>query len=246
MIELKIDRDVKGLLRQLARDFGEDSDQATARLAVSAGREMATVTPPRGNSKKVIQGAIERDARRALVVVGIPAYFAHLQREGSRARMRFRNRWQPVRPDQLERSPARINSHIEQLRNRRGRIPRGLSLDRRLITTLASFRNVMRIRRKLAGTTKGGWIGAGQRAGRFQRGGDRVTIGKNFMSWAQKWAKLGRASRQGREIILHNQSVAAAHLGDVGAADQAVDRSWKKTIAWYKRAIKARERKGNV
>ena len=231
-------------LQRLSRDFGDDADQATARLAVSMAREIAILTPPRGKDKKAILGAIITDAWRVVMV--IPGKFFNHLTKTARPRINMgKGGWQAIRPSQLTRSDRDIYDHIESHRDGKGRVRefKNRQVSMQLITTKPTMNKVLRRRRKLAGVAKGGFLGAGMAAARFQKGADRVSIGKNFMAWAQKHRNLGTARRiKAGEIELRNSARNSGALVGIGEADLAHERAWKNTERWYRRAIKAREK----
>lgn len=229
-------------MERLAKRMGDDAWQAVVRIAVGTAREMARVTYPRGASKKPIIRVIERDARRA--VEAVPAkFFASLERATpGRRQVKFDMVRHKIRKDQLERGEEEINAWIEAARTGRGTVRRELPPPIKMVAPQPAFNRVLRRRRKLAGVTKGGWLGAGMEAARMQKGADRLSIGKNFMSWAQKWRRVGRATRTGNRVLLANRSVAAGHLNNPGQVQEALKWGYQKTRAWYSKAIRDLEK----
>jgi hypothetical protein len=115
----------------------------------------------------------------------------------------------------------------------------------RAITTEAVVKKCFTIRRALSGMAKGGWLGSGMKAAQMQTGGDRIAIGKNYLSYAQKFAKFGRMIMRGgllstRYALLKNtvrhagkKRVLSAN-GIATAKNQAV----LAVVKWYKKANK--------
>ena len=233
-------------LQKLARDFGDDADQATARLAVSVARELAILAPPRGKDKKTIIAAIVTQAWRVVIVIQ-SKFYTHLMKS-KRPRINMgKGGWQPVSHSQFTKSDKQLYDHIESHRDGKGHVReyKNRQLSMQLITTRPAMNKVITRRRKLAGVLKGGFLGAGMAAARYQKGADRVAIGKNFISWAQKHRNMGSAKRPKRgQIELRNNARHASKLMDVLVVDLAEDRAWKNTVGWYKKAIKAREKGG--
>jgi len=246
-LDVQFEAGLREKLQKLARDFGDDADQATARLAVSVARELAVLSPPRGKDKKTIVAAIVTQAWRVVMV--IPSkFFTHLSK-AARPRVNMgKGGWQAIQHSQLTRSDRQIYDHIESHRDGKGRVKefKNRQVHMQLITTLPTMNKVLRRRRKLAGVVKGGFLGAGMEAARYQKGADRVAIGKNYMAWAQKHRGMGSARRtKPGEIELRNSARHAGGQVDVLTVDRAETRAWKNTERWYKKAIKARERKGD-
>ena len=103
---------------------------------------------------------------------------------------------------------------------------------------------VKRLRREKAGMAKGAWLGAGVDIARYQSGTERISIGKNFLGYAQKHARRGTAKSSGNGFkpfaTLSNR---ARHSGSGYVLSQsekskAIGFGARKTIAWYRRAAK--------
>jgi len=233
-------------MERLARKFREDASQATARLAVATGKNLANKTEPWGltsKAKKIINEKMERAARRVCYVVKDARYLKKLEALGPRARIKFRN-WEAVSASQIMRDPKAINAHIDKLRGGRANPPRWIPWSDVVLCSETVFARVMTARRKRAGIHKGGWLGAGIESAGMQGGPARAKIGKNVAFWAQKHTRMGNARRSGdrRYITLVNKAVAAERLLGTAGMAMAFDAAERDTISWYQKQIRFRER----
>lgn len=239
------DKTLNQNFKKWAKKFGDSNKQAVARLAVSVARETAILVEPRGKSKKPIVGAIMKDARKN--IVGIPAKgFTKLTQKRSPG-FKFDHQWVTLRSHQLLRDKGEINAFIERTRDGKGRV-RKLPANHRGVCRKKDFNAALVERKKWAGEAKGSFIGAGLKAARFQRGGSRLTIGKNFMAFAQKHADEGTAKRKltlrGPSINLRSfaEHTKSKRILPFSAPREAARRAWKNTAGWYRRAIKELEK----
>lgn len=240
-LTFEIDRvKTQGVLRELAKDFGDTEKQATARYAVAIARSAAEETEAKGRSKKKQFNAIEAGARAN--IVPIPARDFNRMRKNPKPRFKFGNQWVTLREDQMLEDEGEISSFIERNRDDQGRVRKVGSKDRAVCKS-RDMNKVIRERKKRAGMGKGGWLGAGIAAGRMQRGGERITIGKNFISWAQKHAGLGRARRRGKSILLVNRARHSRGISPRRIPRAAEIKGLRSVINFYRRSLKARERR---
>ena len=246
-MEMYFDKDPERQLRELAKKFREDANQATARLAVATGKELANKSWPWGLGKmarKSIEKNVTDSAKRVCYVIkpGNPGLSARLKAGGRGARVKY-GTWEEVRPGQFKPDPGAINRHIDKLRAGDTNPPRHLPWSKMIVCSTAAVNKAMTIRRKRIGMNKGGWLGAGVAAARFQAGPDRAKIGKNVANWAQKHRKMGSAREEHPYITLTNFMVASEWLLPDRNAMRACDDAWQRTMSWYEKAIKRREKK---
>jgi len=231
-------------LKGYGRRFKDSNWQLTCRLAVSVARELAVLTEPRGKGKKAIVAAIEADARRAVVPLSARTF----QAARRRGRIWDGRQYVAVPADRFLEDEDAVWRAIEVARGRGGRVRKGLT-GGPAVTRRPVFLRVLRKRRKLAGIAKGSWLGAGMEAARFQRGAARLSIGRNFMSWAQKHARFGRARRRRRgwragiELVSLARHTRRREIFPVGVEDEAVARAFRNTANWYRRALKEAEKR---
>ncbi len=237
-------------MERLAKEFKEDASQATARLAVRFGKDLANKTQPWGlttKAKKTIEKSMERSARRVCYVVPPkrPELLRRIKQGGRGARLKSRKLgWNEVQPGQFKSDPSEINRHIDKVRRGKANPPANLPWSSMIVVSNAAFNRAMTARRKRVGIHKGGWLGAGVAAGRLQSGPDRANIGKNVASWAQKHMRMGAArwDADRRYVFLTNYGVNIEGLLTLAGQVQAFDDAQETTLAWYRKAIKRRER----
>lgn len=248
-LNVKFDVDPGIAMEKLARKFGEDAAQATTRLAVSAGKNLANKSQPWGLSKEARQTITENvmDAAQRVCYVIPPkkqAFMKRLQQGGRGARVQYRG-WRQVLPSQIMTDERQINRQIDKVRAGKTNPPRRIPWEKMVVCSNAAFKKAMTARRKRVGMNKGGWLGAGIAAARFQGGPERARIGKNVANWAQKHIRKGRASWDGsrRYINLVNTTRNADQLLPNSGVQAAMEQAWQDTQGWYKKAIRRREKK---
>jgi len=235
-------------LKRFSKDFGETTGQAVVRWSVQACRELALETQavpnnkgekPRGKQ----EGAIFKDSLNVLLVVDT------LQSSGRGYRATNLGKTYYVSADKTCRTPEEINNWIELNRTRRRGRTAMIPVFERKACDKKTHKAAMKIRYKNAGIAKGAWLGAGADIARAQTGMERMSIGKNFLSYAQKHSKWGsaRPSLSGWKPFADITN-RAAHSADKnvltrGGKDRAVGYSLKKTIAWYRKAMKKVDQK---
>lgn len=220
-------------LRRFAKDFGDSNAQAICRWGVSACREAAKQTQVWGDKSKAAKekqwGAIDAGARACLIVL----------EPNEKPRKGKRN---------LLDSPDAINQWIEANRRKSGRVTK-LPPEEKKEATADAFRKAMAIRQRLAGIAKGAWLGAGMEIAKRQRGAEKLAIGKNFLGYAQKHASLGRItfnpSSSNPFGLFHNTArhSASSWVVKPSAIREAMDWGLLKTVSWYRRALKAQDKK---
>jgi len=213
-------------LKKAAKAFGETSAQAVIRWGVSVCRDLAVQTQVFGQTKTKAKQENAITAGAMSVVLIVPKVGAS-NKKGLH-------------------SPEGVNAWIESTRGKNGRTPKNMPLSERKVCTEATFKKAMRDRFKLAGIAKGAWIGAGQDIAKHQTGQDRIAIGKNFLAYSQKHASRGHGipAKSGFSpvAVLENK---AAHSASSWVLKDSSKRSAvafgaRKTITWYRKALKAK------
>jgi hypothetical protein len=231
MITASIDRSkLERSLKRFSRDFGDSNAQALCRWGVQACRELAGATQVFGTgsskAKKQQWNSIEAGARTVLNIV---------QKISSRNANALK-------------SVQEVSDWIDSQRKSKGHT-RKVPASQRPTVTEAIFKKTMTERKKAAGIAKGGWIGAGHDIANAQKGSDRIYIGKNFLGYAQKHAKLGASRRPvpgwrpSAEIINKARHVADAYVLQDSNSKRAIAWSLKKTVKWYSSALKRQDQK---
>ncbi len=229
------------------KQFGDTSNQALLRLAVSVGRECALLTQPQKKSKKVLHDAILGGALKNIKPVSNKLFKKISQ--ANKPAFRFSRGgsaavWAKMTPNQILKSEQEIWHFIEDNRKPNGRV-KWLPYSQKAICRKDDFDKVMVRRRKLAGVTKGSWLGAHQALAKKIRGGDKPRLGKNFMSWAQKHMDKGkgqfrpkRLATSEARLISEAPATKDPRIFAKDFAKEAVERSWRKTRTWYRRQCK--------
>ena len=240
-IEATFDRPkLERSLKTYAKAFGDTNAQAIARWGVQTCREMAFETAVFGKSKMGAkgkqgamtwakgkqEGAMVADALKVILIV--PTIGKN--RKGLS-------------------SPEAVNSWIDSKRTRKNKRTVTLPISERRICTEAVFKKAMKTRFKKAYIAKGGWLGAGMILSGFQTGAEKITIGKNFMSFAQKHSHFGRATKPQSSFTPSSQiSNTAKHTASswvvkAGATTKAINFGLNKTVKWYQSALRAQDKK---
>lgn len=249
-LDVKFEVDPGIAMEKLARKFGEDAAQATTRLAVSAGKNLANKSQPWGlgrAAKNTIRDNVERSAERVCYIVKDAAFMAKLKRGGRGARVKYKagfGGWHQVEPQQIKTDPRDINRQIDIVRAGKTNPPRWIPWEKKVVCTRSAFNRAMTVRRKRVGMNKGGWLGAGIAAAGLQGGPERARIGKNVANWAQKHRRQGSArwDGSGKYIFLSNSTRNADDLLPASGVQAAMEKAWADSEGWYKKAIKRREK----
>lgn len=248
VIKAEIDRPkLERSLKRFAKEFGESNAQAVTRWAVNACRELAFETQAWGTkgTRKKQEGAIIADAYNVLLVVD---ELVKTQR-GAGYRATNQGKSYGVSADNALLSPEDVNEWIELNRTRRRGRTAKLPPTERKACDQRTFKAAMKVRFARAGMAKGGWLGAGQMIARAQTGQERINIGKNFLSYAQKHGGKGHARKpisgwkpfaeiSNRTAHSSNKNVLTA-----GGQKRAMDWSLKKTLNWYRKSVRALDKK---
>ena len=231
MIRGEFDRpQLERSIKSFSKQFGESSAQAVVRWSVQVCRELALEAQPWGK-KQVKQkqlGAIMADALNVVTVSeAIP-----------------RN----SRNKRLIKDPAELCAWMDANKGE-GKRTKALSLPERKICTPRILKAAVKMKMANAGIAKGGFLGAGQEIAKAQRGQERITIGVNFLSYANKHSRFGSARKPSsgfRPTATLTNSASHTSTDYVlrkSAIRRATDWGLKKTVQWYARTIKALDRK---
>ena len=222
--------------KKFRKRFGDSSNEALLRAGVFAAREAAMMTRPPGKSRKQITGAIEAGALAVCSPVK-PGVFAKIVKTGKIRRGRG-GRFIKIPSSQILAGVTQIEKWIESHRGEEGRT-KDLPLEKKGACKTTDYRKALAARKRTAGRVKGAWLGAGIEVSR--KGGGR--IGKSFMGWAQKHSEEGAMRYRPRilgksSLILLNRVPYSPALFSRSAGREAGRKAWKKTLAWYKKAVR--------
>lgn len=240
MIHASIDRPkLEKSLKRFAKEFGDSTATAVARWGVQVCREMALETLPwktkdSESAKKQQQNAIERDLGR---VCNARDHVSKARKKGD--------------DDRLIKTPSEAISWMDENRIKNNRT-RKLTPEKRRDIPRSVFNATVRLLMKNAGIAKGGFIGAGMEIAKAQKGPDRINIGKNFLSYAQKHKSFGSATlpRPGfspsSKLTNRSRHTGLPYVLKTSAPKKAIDMGLKKTVKWYEKALKAQDAKQKI
>lgn len=228
MITAQLDRSkLEKSLKTFAKTFGDSNSQAIARWGVQVCRELAFESQAYGkkDSKQKQHGAIIKDAYNVILIK---------EKIGQSNKKSLRN-------------PEEVNEWIELNRTRRRARTAKLPISERKVCTPAIFQKAIKVRLARAGMAKGGWLGAGQQIASYQTGGEKITIGKNFLAWTQKHKSNGSATKPLAGFFpstkLTNQAAhsSSPYVLPDSRAKRAIDWGLKKTVKWYRKALREKD-----
>lgn len=243
MIEAKFDMPklIKSLERA-ASNFGETNKNAVARWGVQTCRVLAVSTQAFGKTgtRKKQRFAIEADAKRVIY----PVDSIKPSKTGKSVRATHEGKSFNWPNDRVLRNETEVNDWIGRHREKGKHRTTKLPFPELAICTLTIFRKAMKIREANSGMAKGAWLGAGAKIALKQKGAERISIGKNFLSYAQKHSSKGDASVTsdvfkpiGKLINKARHSGSNYVLTD-GAKAKAVGFGLQQTIRWYRSAAR--------
>lgn len=231
MIKASIDRPkLERSLKRFAKEFGSTGAQAICRWGVQTCRELAGETLPwksKGNPRTQHKRAIERDLGRVVFVLdALP--------RGKKDRPR------------ILRSAQECAAWMDENRGKNHRTHK-LPPSERKTCSKAVFAQTVKLLMAHAGIAKGGFLGAGIEIAKSQKGADRITIGKNLFSYAQKHTRFGTATRPRpgftSSATLTNRAAhtASEYVLKTASAKRAIDWGLKKTVTWYRSALRRQD-----
>lgn len=243
MISAKAELSKKSMMK-FARQFGDTTNQALLRLAISTGKQCAMLTHPMEKGRKVQENAILKGATKNVRAIS-PKLFNKIAKKAKPAYRFDRGGsgavWVKLTPKQILRSDREVYDFIEDHRKENGRA-KWLPFNQKAICKEPDFNKAMVRRRKLAGVTKGSWLGAHRELSKKVRGGDKPRLGKNVMSYAQKHMDKGdgkylpkRLGKSECHLISDAPATKDQRIFPRDHADKAVKRAWKNTLSWYRR-----------
>ena len=244
MIKAEFDmQKLESSLKKASKAFGDTTTQAVARWSVQTGRELAAETQAWGKGKAAKDKqwfAIEADARHIIWPVSITG-----TTKGGNARFVHDGKTMVWPASRVLKSEDEMQDWIEMHRTRRRSRTSKLPFSELAVCDLKIFQKALKARQKKAGMAKGAWLGAANKAATFQRGAQRINIGKNFISYAQKHSRHGTAKLRGgtgfRPLCELQNNLSYSKSPNV-VSKTAISNSlgWglRKTITWYRKAAK--------
>jgi len=238
----RLERSVKKFIKQL----GESNSQAVVRWSVQVCRELAFSTQVYGKvgTKAKQHGAIIADAYNVLNVVDN----LKKNKRGSYTATN-QGKSNSVAVKDVLNDPDAVNAFIEVNRKRRNSKTAKLDVRDRKVCDKKTFQAALQSRLARSGTAKGAWIGAGNDIAKAQKGEDKQNIGKNFLAYAQKHQKYGDAKkptvgmRPSARISSKIRYSGDGYILTSGLLKRAIDMGLKNTVKYYRKRLKAIDKK---
>lgn len=231
MINAKIDmRKLERSLKRAAGRFGETNKQAVVRWGVESCRQLAFETQVFGN------GGAKKKQTDAIKLGMIQVLDIRPAREFNRMMKRGTAR-NPLT------SPKAISEFVDSKRGSKGRTKK-LPWAERGTCKKADFTKAVTMRSKLAGIAKGAWLGAGIDIAKAQRGTQRISIGKNYMAYAQKHSTFGASKKPVpgfhpvAALINKAKHSASKNVMSRSGINEAIAKGAKRAATWYRREAK--------
>jgi len=250
----KLERSV----RRYGKLYGDTTAQAVIRWSIQSCRELAVETQAWGRKGKANKIAGEanspRQAQIGAMIVDAPNVLMVVDSlnptsGGRTMRATNQGRSYNVQISRILMNESAVNDWIELNRTRRRARTAKLPVEERRFCTAATFKKAMKTRAIAAGMAKGGWIGAGNDIARAQQGPGKMTIGVNFLKYAQKHAHFGKSAAPApgwtpkSRLTNSVRHTADRHVMGGDAFDKAQKYGLSKTLRWYKEALKAIDKK---
>jgi len=243
MIEAKFD--MPKLIKSLeaaAKNFGETNKNAVARWGVQTCRALAVSTQAFGKTgtRKKQRFAIESDARRVIY----PVDSIKPSKTGKSVRASHEGKNFNWPNDRVLRNETEVNDWIDRHREKGKHRTAKLPFPELAICTMTTFRKAVKVRDAKSGMAKGAWLGAGAEIALKQTGMDRINIGKNFLSYAQKHSGRGDASvtndlfRPIGKLINKARHSGSNYVLTAGTKAKAVGFGLQQAIRWYHSAAR--------
>ncbi len=250
MIKAQLDQPkLERSLKRFAKSYGETQAQAVIRWSVQVCRELALETQavPKDKGERPRQKqemAMLKDANNVILVV------EKLDKtRGNGYRATNQGKSYGVSARRVLQDAQAVNDWIEINRTARNARTAELPVTERMVCDAVTFKAAMKIRLARAGMAKGAWLGAGMEIARAQTGTDKMSIGKNFLSYTQKHQKWGDAKKPSNgwkpvagitnRLAYSGNSRVLARTG----ITKAITFGLSKTVKFYKKALRAMDKK---
>lgn len=240
------EKSMRRKLKNLAKSYGDSQEQMIKRWGVQTCRDMAKYTQVFGNKPKVHKMAMMKDA-----VNVIYTYKGRAKQTGKGVRVTARNgQMIYFAGDRVLSNEAEVLRWIEQNRKGKNSRTKRLAIDQKKVCSDALLRRAVNQKYKLtAGSAKDGWLDAGDDIARGQRGRNPARISKSLMKFARKSKRQGNSITRSRFMratgYLNNKLpyVRSKYVLKSSSKRRAVADGARKTLKWYRMAIRAENRK---
>ena len=248
---LKSDFDEAAMLRKLkklSKSYGESQEQAVKRWGVQTCRELAKYSAVFGKNKEATTRKLSmfRDATNVLFT---HKGTAKASKSGKSMVWKFKGKSAGVQRSRYIDSEHDVILWIDQ--NRRAGNGRSFKLSKqeKKVCSESVLRRAIKTKQKASGLVKDGWLDAGEDIAKGQKGKNPAKIGKGLMKWSRKPARLGYA-REGTRLfksfadLVNRLSYSKkSHVLSTSNKRKAARDGAINTLKWYKRAIRAENKK---
>ena len=247
MITTEIDQPkLERSLKRFANRLGETNGQAVIRWSIQVCRELAMETQVFGKVKtrNKQEGAMYRDALNVILVVE--------KLEKTRGRGYSATNQGSKYGVQSRRALTdhqAVNDWIELNQTKRNARTPELARSEKMVCDMKTFTAAMKIRLARAGMAKGAWIGAGMEIARAQTGTEKMSIGRNFLSYTQKHKRYGDAKKPvmgfkpAAAITNKLAYSSSSHVLQRSGITKSIQFGLKKTVTFYRRTLAAIDKK---
>ena len=234
-------------LKKLAKAYGDNQEQAVKRWGVQTCRDLAKYTQIFVSKPKFHKDTLFKEA---LKVIYAHEGSSKSSKTGRSVTFTMQGKRRSASTGDYLRSVPDVLSWIEQ--NRTGKHRRTVKLppSRRKYCGITRLRKAINQKyKRTAGMAKDGWLDAGEQISKGQKGSSPNKIGASLMKFARKPAKLGYAREGSRmmksfgELTNKLPYSSSKHVLSTANKKLAVRDGMNNTLKWYKRAIKAENKK---
>jgi len=247
MIKAEIDQPkLERSLKRFAKQLGESNAQAVIRWSIQVCRELAFETQVFGKVKTRIkqEGAIFRDAYNVLLVVE--------KLEKTRGRGYSATNQGAKYGVQSRRALTdhqAVNDWIELNQTKRNSRTAELARSEKMVCDMKTFKVAIKMRLAKAGMAKGAWLGAGTEIARAQTGTEKMSIGRNFLSYTQKHKRFGNSKKpvMGWKPVAKITNKLAysgnSHVLQSSGITKSIQFGLKKTVTFYRKTLAVIDKK---
>lgn len=234
-------------LKKLSKSYGESQEQAVKRWGVQTCRDLAKYTQVFGSKPGMHKKTMLKDGSN---VIFTHKGKAKATRTGKGYSFEINGRHSYASNDRYLRSEDEVIRWINQNRTAANRRTIKLPPAQRKVCTEALFKRAINRKYKAtAGMAKDGWLDAGEQISKRQKGKNPSRIGKGLMKFSRKPVKLGSAKEGTRlfksfaDLINKLSYSKKSHVLSTSNKRKAARDGAINTLKWYKKAIKAENKK---
>ena len=234
-------------LKKLSKAYGESQEQAVKRWGVQTCRDLAKYTQIFGSKPGMHKKTMLKDG---LNVIFTHKGTAKASKSGKSMVWKFKGKSAGVQRSRYIDSEDEVIRWINQNRTAANKRTIKLPPAQRKVCDEALFKRAINRKYKAtAGMAKDGWLDAGEQISKRQKGKNPSRIGKGLMKFSRKPAKLGSAKEGTRlfksfaDLINRLPYSKKSHVLSTSNKRKAARDGAINTLKWYKRAIRAENKK---